>query len=318
VVVDGDTGALVDGHDVHLRLRPASTVKVLTALVAVAALQPDDPVPVSATAARMPPESAGMRAGETWRADDVLHLLLMASDNDAAVALAERVSGGRAGFARDMQATARQLGLVDDPVLDDPSGLDDSAAFGRGDWISAYDLAIVARAALAVPTIRDVVGRRTPYRLKRPDGRVEDVRPQNKLLADPGVIGVKPGYTAQADETLIAAAVHDGRTVITVELGARPAAMYAVAKQLLAKGFAAPVGSQGPLPRLPAVVVPQRVVGNASAWPKSRQPASSGDGSGPVAAVVAGVVIVALTWHLGSRRRGRRSLGRGPTGDRTP
>ncbi|MDQ6928739.1 MAG: D-alanyl-D-alanine carboxypeptidase, partial [Actinomycetota bacterium] len=102
VVVDADTGAVIDAHDSHTRLPPASTIKVLTALIVAAALGPSTAVPVSADAAAMPPIKLGLHPGHTLRADDLLRGLLMSSANDAAVALAERVAGSRQGFAQDM------------------------------------------------------------------------------------------------------------------------------------------------------------------------------------------------------------------------
>nr|MDQ6927963.1 hypothetical protein [Actinomycetota bacterium] len=259
----------------------------------------------------------GLHPGHALRADDLLRGLLMSSANDAAVALAERVAGSRQGFAQDMTQVGHELGLVDDPVLDDPAGLDDGSAFGRSDLISAYDLAVVARAALAVPTIREIVSRRDPYTFS-PTAGGEDhvVRPQNKLLKDPTVIGVKPGYTARAGETLIAAATRSRRTMITVELGAHPQSMYTTAQALLSKGFDTPVFSEAPLPRLPPVVsLPASAAATSDTAPPTtaqalRVPAETGSPAFPFAAVVAAGVALFLVWHLSGRRRARRRLGR--------
>lgn len=306
-VVDDDTGALVDGHDPHARLRPASTIKVLTALVATADLEPDASVPVSSTAAAMPPERLGMRSGEVWHLDDVLHGLLMVSANDAAVALAERVSGSRKGFATDLRRAGQELGMVDDPVLDDPAGLDDRAAAGDGDKISAYDLAVAARAALRNPAVRQIVGLRGPWRFTAPDGTERRLTAQNKLLADPTVIGIKPGFTASAGETLMAAATRGGRTIISVELGARPGTMYRTAQTLLARGFAAPMTAEASLPHLPGVVLPRTVGAVPLTWP---MPSRRGQTSSPLSrtAVAAAIAVgaVALFHQRVARRRPRR------------
>lgn len=324
VVVNADTGAVIDGHDPHVRLPPASTIKILTALIATAALGPSTPVPVSSAAAGMPAMKLDLRPGQVWRTDDLLRGLLMHSANDAAVALAERVGGSRQGFANEMQQVAHQLGVVDDPILDDPAGLDDGSAFGRSDLISAYDLAVLARAALAVSTIREIVARRAPYSFVAPQGRTLVVQPQNKLLTDPSVIGVKPGYTARAGETLVAAATRSGRTVITVELGAHPQSMWTTAQSLLAKGFESPTFLEAPLPHLPPVVtLPPSTAAVADTAPRVPVPPpttitasqardDSGGSSVPVAAIAAAVVALILAWHLGARRRGRRRLGRSP------
>jgi D-alanyl-D-alanine carboxypeptidase (penicillin-binding protein 5/6) len=322
VVVDADSGAVIDGREPHLRLPPASTIKILTALIATTALGPSTPVPVSPNAAAMPAMKLDLRRGQVWRSDDLLRGLLMHSANDAAVALAERVGGSRQGFADEMHRVAGLLGVVDDPILDDPAGLDDASAFGRSDLISAYDLAIVARAALAVPTIREIVARRAPYSFVAPQGGPLVVRPQNKLLSDPTVIGIKPGYTARAGETLIAAATRSGRTVISVELGAHPQTMWTTAQSLLARGFETPGFLQAPLPHLPAVVAlpasAAAISDTAPAPPPTTAAGApgaaddSGDTDIPVAAIGAAVVALVLVWHLGARRRGKRRLGRPP------
>jgi D-alanyl-D-alanine carboxypeptidase (penicillin-binding protein 5/6) len=254
IVVDAETGAVLDASNEHATLRPASVVKVLTALIAVRALPANAVVPVSPTAASMPPEKIGMAAGESWPLSEVLHALLMVSANDAAVALSEAVSGSRARFAAQMSLVAASLGARDHPVLDDPAGLDDSSAFRAGDYVSAYDLAVMARAALAVPAIQDIVAARQPYEFTGPRGIRHVLRNQNRLLySDHSAVGVKPGYTRAAGETLIAAATRGGRTVLSVELGSTPGEMYSTAEALLDRGFALPSGDEGGRGYLPPV-----------------------------------------------------------------
>ncbi len=316
IVVDVGTGAVVDASSEHTRMRPASVVKVLTALVAVRALRPDTKVPVSATAARMPPERIGMTEGQLWPFVDTLHALLMVSANDAAVSLAEAVSGSRAGFAAELSRVAADLGTVDQPILDDPAGLDDSSAFGGGDQVSAYDLAVMARAALAVPAIRDVVADRQPYRFTGPDGVKHALRNQNKLLGvDPSAVGVKPGYTKAAGETLIAAATRGGRTMLTVELGSTPEAMYSTAETLLDRGFGTPAGRQGQLGYLPSIRDSLPGIGgsSSSAAQLPRLPLTQGS-PGTMSGWLAGGAALAVVGALGAavirRKRQRQRMKR--------
>src|SRR5205085_6277742 len=111
ILVDADTGAVLDQGNAHQPLPPASVTKVLTALIAVEQLQPGADVPVSAEAQGMPARNMNMKAGQVWKFEDVLHALLMVSANDAAVALAEKASGSRQEFANVMAQTAQRIGM---------------------------------------------------------------------------------------------------------------------------------------------------------------------------------------------------------------
>ena len=244
VVADAGTGRLLESVNGHVPLPPASLTKVLTALTAVWALPPSATVPVSHRAAAMPPTKVGMRAGDRWSLDHTLHALLLSSANDAAMALAERVSGSAEAFAAAMGATAARLGLRHSPVFHDPAGLDGAKGVGGGNLVSAEDVAIVARAALGEPRIAPLVARRE-YRFTAPDGRERRLVNHNKLLGSyPGAIGVKTGYTRRAGRCLAAAAHRDGRTVVVVVLSAQD--VYATATALLDRGFASPAAPSPP------------------------------------------------------------------------
>jgi len=252
IVVDADTGAVVDASNERVPLRAASVIKLLTALIAVEQLPPEASVPVSAVTEGMPATKINMKAGQTWELRDTLYSLLIVSANDAAVALAERVSGSRAGFAATMAAAGRRLGLQDAPVLHDPAGLDaEPFAFDGGNLISARDLAVIARAALAQPEIREIVARDT-YSFHGGDGIDHRIRNHNLLLKTyPGATGMKTGYTVDAGHTLIGSATRDGRTMISVVLGAVDAPRSSA--ELLDKGFLLPVALEGHLGYLPPV-----------------------------------------------------------------
>jgi D-alanyl-D-alanine carboxypeptidase len=250
IAVDADTGAVVYASGDRMPLRVASVIKLLTALIAIERLPADATVPVSAVAEGMPARKINMKAGQAWALTDTLYSLLLVSANDAAAALAERVSGSRAGFAATMAEAARDLGLEDSPVLRDPAGLDaEPFAFDGGNYISARDMAIVARAALVQPTIRLMMGTDT-YRFHGGDGIGHVVRNHNLLLKQyPGATGMKTGYTRGAGHTLVASATRGGRTMIAVVLNAVDA--NASAAQLLDRGFNTPVAFEGALGHLP-------------------------------------------------------------------
>ncbi|MEO7836815.1 MAG: serine hydrolase, partial [Acidimicrobiales bacterium] len=242
----------IEAGNARVALPPASLTKLLTALVAVRALKAHDSVPVSERAEATPARKLNMKAGEKWPFADTLHALLLSSANDAATALGERVAGSLEAFAPVLQSSAERLGLEDNPVLRDPAGFDDASAVGSGNLVSARDLAIVARAALAEPALASAVALRE-YAFTGPDGAAHRLINHNRLLRlYPGAIGMKTGFTRRAGNTLVAAARRDGRTLVVVLLGAED--MYGAATALLDRGFATRAGGANPLgDRLPAI-----------------------------------------------------------------
>jgi D-alanyl-D-alanine carboxypeptidase len=247
ILVDADTGRVLDAHDEHTRRRPASTVKLLSVLTATQHLSPSSEVTVSPLAAGMPARKIGLPAGATWPLDDIVSSMLVVSANDAAVALAEASGSTLDGFAAQQRATVAALGLVDAPVVDDPAGLDDAQfAHGRGDWISAWDMAVIGRAALRDARIRSLAAMPI-VRFTDPDGHPHRLINHNKLLSlYPGATGLKTGYTKAAGNTLVASATRNGRTMLAVVLDAPN--LYAPVEALFDKGFGTDArAEQGPL-----------------------------------------------------------------------
>ncbi len=251
ILVDADTGKVLDAFNEHEALPPASTQKVMTALVATEKLARDTTFTVGTTAAAQAAMRIGMVAGQNWSLDQALHSLMLVSANDAAYALAEAASGTVEAFAADMNATAARYGMVDSRFAD-PAGFDGLEGYNGGSRISAYDLAIAARNFLAVPELTAIAGLRE-YRFDGPDGP-HVLYNHNKLLARyPGSTGLKTGYTSLAGSTFVGTATRDGRTMIAVVLNTTN--MYGIAGALLDKGFATPADAPGLGATLPAVRV---------------------------------------------------------------
>jgi D-alanyl-D-alanine carboxypeptidase (penicillin-binding protein 5/6) len=252
ILVDAGTGRVLDAYNEHEALPPASTTKLMTALVATEKLAPEATVTVSPDAAAQPAMRIGMVAGQQWALDAAMHSLMMVSANDAAYALAEAASGSLAAFADDMNAAALRYGMVDSHFAD-PAGFDDAAAFGGGNRVSAYDLAIAARNVLAVPELMAMVGT-TKWKFDGPDGHGHVLYNHDKLLGRyPGATGLKTGYTALAGHTFVGTATRDGRTMIAVVLNGDD--FYNIASKLLDKGFGAPADGPGLGEALPPVRV---------------------------------------------------------------
>jgi D-alanyl-D-alanine carboxypeptidase len=257
IVVDAGTGAVLTSRNLHEALPPASTTKILTALVAIERLRPDSMVSVSANAAGRESTTIGMKAGQKWPLDQALASMMMVSANDAAYAIAETVGGTLAQFAADETATAKRYGMVDS-TFSDPAGLTDGTSYEGGPKMSAYDLAIATRNALTVPAIAQWADRRT-YDFTDAGGTPQGLTNHNKFLPDngfgyAGANGFKTGYTQIANHTLVATADRNGRQLIAVILGSVDSG-YTWAASLLDAGFATPANTKGTGIKLPDVAV---------------------------------------------------------------
>ena len=270
ILADATSGIVLDAGNDRTPLPPASLTKLLTAVIAAQTLLPTDGVPVSARAAGEPARKIGMKQGEVWPFRDALYALLLSSANDAAAAIGERIGGSLENFAAMMADAGHHLGLADNPVLQDPAGLDDNFSVAGGNMISARDIAILARAALAQPLVAAAM--RTPiYRFTGPDGFHHRLTNHiySFLTTYPGAIGLKPGYTQKAGYGIALAAERNGRTLIAVVLDAPNPTANATA--LLDHGFALAAGAAGTGDVLPTV---QLAAGPAAA-PSGTNAASS-------------------------------------------
>lgn len=251
VVFDASTGQVLQAFNDRQNLRVASTFKLLTALVVRAHVPVQSNVPITERATAVPPLKLELQAGSTWKANDLLHAMLIASLNDTAIALAEQAGGGSLiGFDRAVAAESRRLRLADNPVMHDPAGLDDDTSFKGGNLISARDLSIVARAVLADPLLAAIV-RLPKYSFMGGDGNPHVVYNHNAFLQIyPDAIGMKTGYTGLSGHSLVAAARRNGRTLVAVVIGSSDPVGVATAS--LDAGFASPLPAKGTTDVLPA------------------------------------------------------------------
>lgn len=230
-LIDAQTGRLLYGLAPHARRSPASTTKLMTALLVAETLTPDTLVLISPRAAAERSGSAiGLQAGERWRAGDLMRALLMPSANDAAIALAEGVAGTVEAFATLMNERAGALGARDTHFVT-PHG-----RYHPQHYSSAYDLALMARAALRSPWIAEIARSQT-WELRR-DGTSRLLINTNKFLwRYPGADGVKTGWIAESGPCLVASATRGGWRLIAVVLDAPQ--MFRDATALLDYGFGA-------------------------------------------------------------------------------
>jgi D-alanyl-D-alanine carboxypeptidase (penicillin-binding protein 5/6) len=231
VIADADTGAVLAAHNAHQKLAPASTLKTLTAVTLLPRLKPDFPTMAQPDAPRTDGTKAGIVAGTVYKVNDLFTAMLMMSANDAAVALAD-ANGGLAPTLAEMNAEAAEL-HAGDTVAKTPNGLD-----AAGQSSSAYDLALIFRAGLAMPQFRHYLSLpRAAF--PAPNGQSFQIQTHDHLLTDySGMVGGKNGYTVAAQASYVGAATRGGHTIIVAVMRDQPNFWNEV-KTLLDWGFAA-------------------------------------------------------------------------------
>jgi D-alanyl-D-alanine carboxypeptidase len=234
LVVEADSGKVLQAENATYPWYPASVTKLMTAYVTLKAVKDgritlDTLLTVSPVATAQSPSKMGFRSGTQLTVDNALKMMLVKSANDMAVVLAEGVGGSVDGFSAMMNQTAQQLGMTQTSYVN-PNGLP-----AEGQITSARDLAILARAIIHdlpeyeyfvhIPSIR--FGRKVTQNFNKLIGRY------------PGADGFKTGFICASGYNLVASATRNGRRLIAVVLGASSGQMRAVrAAQLLERGFA--------------------------------------------------------------------------------
>jgi serine-type D-Ala-D-Ala carboxypeptidase (penicillin-binding protein 5/6) len=213
VVMDSATGRVLYAKNPELRLLPASTTKLMTALVVIEKARLTDVVTVSQRAAAAPPTKAGLRAGDKVTIETLLYAALMKSANDAAVALAEAVGGSEEEFVTLMNRKALAIGANDTHFIN-ANGLP-----GKGQYITAYDLAKIMRQAIKYPVLKEILGTRITE-ISTESGKTMFIKNTNKLLwSDDELLGGKTGFTNQARHCFVCAGERDNETLIVALLG---------------------------------------------------------------------------------------------------
>ena len=241
VIADADTGQVLAAKDPHGWYRPASTLKMLTAVSLIPLLNPNATVVASKQATSVSPNVVGLISGHAYKISDLFTALLTISANDAAVALAQAAGSFGKGMAL-INAEARHL-QADDTVAVEPNGLD-----ATGQHTSAYDMALIARQALRLPAFLkydQTITATFPVSKKKSVSLYN----QNSLLTSyRGAIGGKIGWTSAAGATYVGMARRNGVTLIVTLLHCPALTEIDSAKSLLNWGFAAdgkvaPVGT---------------------------------------------------------------------------
>jgi serine-type D-Ala-D-Ala carboxypeptidase (penicillin-binding protein 5/6) len=237
VLMDAATGKVLYQKDPDLRLPPASTTKIVTAIVALeSGRKLSESFTVSKAATRVPASKLYLRPDQAITIEGLLYAILLSSANDASMVLAEGIAGSVETFGEQMTKKAHDIGAVNSHFTN-PHGL--TAA---DHYSTARDLAILFRYAMKNATFREIVQTKissvssNSVVRKRTVARRISVRNHNRLLWNfDGAIGGKTGYTYAAQKCFVGAVVRNGVTLIVSILGARD--QWGDTKKLLEYGF---------------------------------------------------------------------------------
>ncbi|OBI87319.1 D-alanyl-D-alanine carboxypeptidase family protein [Mycobacterium asiaticum] len=221
IVADLDSGQVLAGRDQYAVHPPASTIKVLLALVVLDELGLDSTVVADAADTDVECNCVGVKAGHSYTTRELLDGLLLVSGNDAANTLAHMLGGPGATVAK-MNAKAASLG-ASSTHASTPSGLDGPDGPGAS---TAHDLAVIFRAAMANPVFAAITAKPSAMFPGGPgDGGDLVITNQDELLQRyPGAIGGKTGFTNAARKTFVGAAARGGRRLVI-------AMMYGLVKE---------------------------------------------------------------------------------------
>ena len=230
VLLEATTGTILYARNEHVRRAPASTTKIMTALIALERGDLRSLVTVGPRAGATPGSSVGLRPGDRLSLGELLQGLMLSSGNDAGVAIAEHVAGSEEAFVRLMNIRARDFGAFHTSFRN-PHGLP-----APGHYTTAFDLALITRYALQNPAFARLVRTREEELQWAAGERRLALANTNRLLwSFAGADGVKTGTTSEAGHCLVASATRDGRRLIAVVL--RSADRWRDAAALLEYGF---------------------------------------------------------------------------------
>ena len=214
VLLDASTNSIICQKDAHTKRAMASTTKIMTALVAAELCELDRVVSVNESAVGVEGSSVYLYEGERLTMYELLCAMLLESANDAAAAIAFEVGGSIEGFCNLMNKKAVDLGLSSTHFTN-PHGL-----YDEEHYTTAYELALIASAALENEEIRNIVS--TKKMTIGTDGGTQRVLyNHNKMLSTyDGAIGLKTGFTKKSGRCLVSAAERDGLTLVAVTIDA--------------------------------------------------------------------------------------------------
>ena len=224
ILMDSSTGKILAGKNIDEKMYPASTTKILTAIIALENCNLSDNVTASYNAVMSIPagySNAAIQVNETLTVKDLLDVFLVHSANEAGYILAEHISGNINDFAELMNKKALEIGCTNTHFTN-PSGIHNADHYS-----TAHDMALIAKYCMQNSTFREIVSKTSctinatdKYEQRYFVNTNDLLRPSSKYYYE-YAIGIKTGYTTQAKNCLIASSLKDGIELISVVLGAK-------------------------------------------------------------------------------------------------
>lgn len=223
ILIEKDTSKILYSKNAEQKMYPASTTKILTAILAIENLSLDEKLTASYEAVMSIPSgysNAAIQVGEALTVKELLEVFLVHSANEAGYILAENISGSISEFANLMNKKAEEIGCKNTHFAN-PSGLHD-----ENHYTTAYDLALIARYCMQNETFRSIVSMPSctiaatdKYEERYFKNTNEMLNPKSEYYNE-NIIGIKTGYTSQAQNCLISGIRKNGIELISVVLGA--------------------------------------------------------------------------------------------------
>jgi serine-type D-Ala-D-Ala carboxypeptidase (penicillin-binding protein 5/6) len=230
-VVDSYSGEFLYTKNPDAKEYPASSTKILTALIVIEAGNLDQVVTVAPEDTKVEPSSLNLKPGQQFTRRQLLFGMLLKSANDVAMCLARDNAGSVPAFAEKMNLRAAELGATSSHFVN-PHGLHDP-----NHYTTAHDLVLIARAAMQQPLFRQIVST-IYYTWRTPNGEVDQLRNHNRLLRHfAGCNGLKTGYTRAAQQVLVSSALRGGHEVVAVVLHTDKPGIWVDSKTLLTYGL---------------------------------------------------------------------------------
>jgi serine-type D-Ala-D-Ala carboxypeptidase (penicillin-binding protein 5/6) len=235
IVIDVDSGRVLYAKNADLPRAVASTQKIITAMCVLDAGNIDKPVTITASDGHCEPTKLHLKPGEVYSRRDLVKVLMVKSANDVGRALARDVAGDQENFAALMNRKAASLGMRNSNFMN-PHGLTEP-----GQYSTARDMAIAARAAYRSPLLRSYASTRS-YHFRYNDGRTRLLENTNKVLKTlPYCDGMKTGTTNASGRCLISSGSLNGRSAIAVVLKSNTANIWKDSENLLRWALERPV-----------------------------------------------------------------------------
>ena len=248
LLVDYNSNRVLYEKDSHKRMFPASTTKIMTAILAIESGKMDDMVEIDAEVVGLTDGShIALDYNEKVKFEDLLNALMIASANDSAYALAKHVSGSIEGFVELMNDKAAEIGAVDTHFVN-PNGLHDD-----NHYTTAYDLFLIAKYAMENDTFREFASKAQytiPPTNKKTEARIlhttnkflygfdkMDVNGKIMPIKNPSIKGIKTGTTSNAQSCLVSYTEKDGRPMIAVVLKSQRIPVYSDSYKLFEYGY---------------------------------------------------------------------------------